>query len=201
MKYLLYRFLRVFIRPFMRIFYRVEYQGLENIPTNDGFILAGNHKNNLDCLLLMSSTKRTIHFLAKIELMEKYGFFFKKMAIIPVDRKKKNKEAMEEAKKVLENHEVIGIFPEGTFNDTEYVVRPFKYGAVKLSCDTNKKIVPFAIINDYKLFRKSVKIIFGKPYNVHDKLDLTKENNILMNKVIKLLRSEDNAQQITRKMV
>ena len=193
MKYPLYRFLRVFIRPFMKLFYRVEYLGLENIPQEDGFIFAGNHKNNLDCILLASSTKRMVHYLAKIELMEKHGWFFKRLGIIPVDRKKKNKEAMIEAEKILNNNEIIGIFPEGTFNNTEYIVRPFKYGAVKIASDTNKPIVPFAIINDYKLFRKSVKIVFDKPYKIKDKQDLTKENNILMNKVIKLLRSDENA--------
>lgn len=193
MRYPVYRFLRVFIKPYLKLCYRVQYENIDNIPKDGGFVFAGNHKNNLDCLYLMSSTKRVIHFLAKIELMEKHGWFFKRMAVIPVDRSKKNKEAMDEANKELSDGEVVGIFPEGTFNDTEYVVRPFKYGAVKLAADTNKPIVPFAIINDYKLFRKSVKIVFGKPYTIKDKQDLTKENNILMNKVIRLLRSEKNA--------
>ena len=112
------------------------------------------------------------------------------MAIIPVDRSKKNREAMVDAEKSLKQGEVIGIFPEGTFNKSEYVILPFKYGTIKIASDTDASIVPFAIVNDYKLFRKSVKIIFGKPYKVKDKLDLKKENIILMNKVITLLRSE-----------
>jgi len=191
MRYPIYRLLRLFIKPFMKFFYCVEYQNLDNIPDEE-VIFAGNHKSNLDCLFLMSSTKKTIHFLAKKELMNKYGWFFKRMAIIPVDRKVKNKEAIIEAEKVLNQNESIGIFPEGTFNKTEYVIKPFKYGAVKIASDTKKKIVPFAIINDYKLFHKSVKIIFGKPYNITDKNDLTKENIMLMNKIIKLLRSDQN---------
>jgi hypothetical protein len=58
--------------------------------------------------------------------------------------------------------------------------------------DSNKKIVPFAIINDYKLFRKSVKIVFGKAYKIKNKDDLKSENIILMNKVIELLKGEEN---------
>ena len=191
--YRFYNFARKIITFFMKACYRVEYIGLENIPENGAFILAGNHKNNLDCFLIISSTKRVVRFMAKAELMKKFGWIMKKMAIIPVDRSKKNKEAMEEAEKVLQNGGVIGIFPEGTFNKTEYVVRPFKYGCVKMSSVTNAKIVPFAIINDYKLFRKSVKVIFGNAYNVQNKDDLKKENIILMNKVIKLLRRKTNA--------
>lgn len=188
--YRFYHFARRVITFFMKVCYRVEYIGLENIPKDGAFILAGNHKHNLDCFLLISSTKRVVRFLAKIELMKKFSWIMKKMAIIPVDRSKKNKEAMSEALTTLKDGGVIGIFPEGTFNKTEYVIMPFKYGCVKMSSVTNTKIVPFAIINDYKLFRKSVKIIFGKPYYVEDKSDLKKENIKLMNKVIRLLRSD-----------
>ena len=190
MNYTFYRFARVLITWFMKLFYRVEYVNKENIPCDEPIILAGNHKNNLDCLLLISSTKRVVHFLAKIELMKKFGFIMKKMGIIPVDRSKKNKEAINVSVNELNNGGVIGIFPEGTFNKSEYVILPFKYGAVKIASLSNAKIVPFAIINDYKLFRRSVKIIFGKPYKIKDKNDLKSENIKLMNKVIKLLRSD-----------
>lgn len=191
MKYPLYRFARYLITFFMKCFYRVEYVGKENIPINGGCLLVGNHKSNLDCLLVISSTKRTVRFLAKIELMEKAGWLFKRMGIIPVDRQKKNKEACLYAEEELENDEVIGIFPEGTFNKSPYIILPFKYGAVKMALDTNKPIIPFAIIGDYKLFRKSVKIVFGKQLYIKNKDDLKKENIMLMNKVIKLLKEEN----------
>lgn len=191
MKYPLYRFMRVIITFYIKVFYRVEYVGKENIPLDGSFILAGNHKNSLDCLVLISSTRRTIRFLAKDELMSKVGWLFKRMAIIPVNRKKKNKEALNEACKELRNGNVIGVFPEGTFNRTEYVIMPFKYGAVKMSLEAKAPIVPFAIINDYKLFQRSVKIVFDQPYIVQNKDDLKQENIILMNKVINLLRSDD----------
>ena len=188
MEYKLYRFVRPIIKFLMKLLYRIEIVGSENIPLEEGVILAGNHKHNLDCMMLISSTKRTIRFLAKKELLDKCGWLFKKMGIIPVDRKRKNKEALNEACSVLNNGGVIGIFPEGTFNDTEYITRPFKIGAVKMAHDTNSWIVPFAIIGKYKLFRKSIKVVYGKPYKLKKKSDLKKENNILMNKVIDLLK-------------
>ena len=190
MDYRLYRFNRPIIKFLMKVFFRIEIVGSENIPLDEGVVLAGNHKSNFDCFLLISSTKRTIRFLAKRELMDKCGWLFKRMAIIPVDRKRKNKEALNEAINVLKNDGIIGIFPEGTFNKTPYIVRNFKIGAVKMANDANKKIVPFAIINKYKLFRKSVKIVFGKPYKIKNKNDLKSENIILMNKVIDLLKGE-----------
>ena len=192
MRYPLYRLTRGLITLFMKCFYRVEYIGINNIPKNGPFILAGNHKSNLDCLLLISSTKRTIRFMAKKELMDKAGWFFRQFGIIPVNRKTKNKEALEEAYKVINDDGIVGIFPEGTFNKSPYVVLPFKYGCVKMASVTNSLIVPFAIKNDYKLFKRSVKIIFGKAYHLEKKDDLKKENICLMNKVIDLLGVDES---------
>ena len=190
MKDRLYRFTRPIITFIMKVFYRVKIEGQENIPLEGKFVLAGNHKHNLDCLLLISSTKRTIRFLAKKELLDKHPWIFLKMGIIPVDRSMKNKEAIIEAESVLNNNGVIGIFPEGTFNDTAYIVRPFKIGAVKIAQDTNSQLIPFAIKGEYKFLRKNVKIVFGKGYQIRKKADLKQENNILMNKVIDLLKEK-----------
>ena len=50
--------------------YMPTYIGKSNIPKTGAVILAGNHTSKLDPLLLMSSTNRCIHFLAKIELFQ-----------------------------------------------------------------------------------------------------------------------------------
>lgn len=193
MKYGLYDILRPIITVLMKLLFRIEIVGSENIPKDGGVVLAGNHKSNFDCVLLISSVKRMIRFIAKKELIEgRLGFFFKKMGLIPVDRNKKNKKAISEAIEVLRNGGVVGIFPEGTLNKTEYITMPFKMGAVKMALESECQIVPFAIVHDYRLFRKGVKIIFGKAYNIKDKNDLKKENITLMNKVIRLLKSGNN---------
>ena len=86
MQYKLYQFFRPLATCLIRLLYRVEYINIENIPQNGPFILAGNHKSNFDCVLLMSSCSKTINFLAKRELIDgKLGFFFKRMGIIPVE--------------------------------------------------------------------------------------------------------------------
>ena len=64
----LYVLVRPIISFLFKLFYRPTIVGKENIPSDGGVVLAGNHTNNFDCLLLLSSTKRPIHFLAKIEL-------------------------------------------------------------------------------------------------------------------------------------
>ena len=192
MKYRLYKVLRPITVFLLKVLYGIKVVNKNNIPKEGPVILVGNHKHNYDFISLISGTKRTVHFLGKKELIEKHGWLFKRLPVIPVDRSSKNKEAIEEAKELVSNNEVVGIFPEGTFNKTEYVIMPFKYGAVKIASDTNASIVPFAITGEYKIFKRNLKIEYGKPYKIEDKSDLTKENIKLMNKVVRLMKGNDN---------
>ena len=170
---ILYRVVRPIISILFKFFYRPTYLGLENIPKEGSVVLAGNHTNNFDCLLLISSTKRTIHFLAKDELLKgPKKVIFKNMGIIPVNRRIHDKEALIKAKKVLSQNQVIGIFPEGTFSKVKGQLLPFKIGAVKMAHDTNTKLVPFMINGTYKLLRKNITITFYPPYDVGDDLGL-----------------------------
>lgn len=170
---ILYRVVRPIINILFKFFYRPTYLGLENIPKEGSVVLAGNHTNNFDCLLLISSTKRTIHFLAKDELLKgPKKVIFKNMGIIPVNRRIHDKEALIKAKEVLSQNQVIGIFPEGTFSKVKGQLLPFKIGAVKMAHDTNAKLVPFMITGTYKLLRKNITITFYPPYNVADDLGL-----------------------------
>lgn len=184
---ILYKILIPLNKLFMRL-YRPTYLGINNIPKTGSVILAGNHTSQLDPLLLMSSTNRCIHYMAKIELFKgPKKIFFQNVGIIPVDRSKKNPEALNLANKYLLDKKIIGIFPEGTINKTKDVIMPFKFGTVKMAKETNCVIVPFSITNKYKFLKKSVTICFDKPYKVTD--DLEKEIKILEEKVIKLIRS------------
>lgn len=177
-----YRFIR---RPLAAVFkaaYKPSITGKRNIPEEGSIILAGNHTNYLDCLLVGCATKRCVHYLAKDELMKgPLKYLFKGFGIIPVNRRTKDKEALSKAKEYLNDDKVIGIFPEGTINRTDDVIMPFKFGAVKMAHDTNTKIVPFIITGKYKLFERSVKIHFEEPITVSENLE--ESNNELMSVV------------------
>lgn len=175
---ILYKITRPIIKFLVKIIYLPKIEGTENIPLSDGIILAGNHTNNMDCFLLISSTKRCIRFLAKNSLYK--SFVLRSMGIIPIDRvNHKNEESIKIVNEILNNNGVIGIFPEGTINRTKDTIMPFKIGAVKFASSTNKKIVPFTIKGKYKLFSR-IKLTFYEPIEVKSN-DLNKENNKLMN--------------------
>ena len=183
---ILYRLTRPIIKILFNIIYRPTYIGLENIPKDKACVLAGNHTNYLDCLLLISATKRTIHFLAKDELTKGFKkIIFNNMGIIPVNRKKHDGKSLKKACFLLNNNKIIGIFPEGTINRTNEVIMPFKIGAVKMAYDTSSYIIPFTIKGKYKIFKKSIRLEIYKPYKVKNDLDF--ENQKLMNKIKKEL--------------
>lgn len=182
----LYRILRPIIKVYTNFVYRPKYIGLENIKEDKKIILAGTHTSKLDCILLMSSTKRSIHFLAKSELWKSFKkIIFANMGLIPVNRKEKNHEAIVQAENCLNKNGVIGIFPEGTTEKGRGLL-PFKIGAVKMASDTNSDIVPFAIVGSYRAFRKGLTIVFGKPYKTKN-ADLEVENELLRDKINKLI--------------
>ncbi len=173
---LFYRMARPLISFLFRIGFRPTILGREHIPKEGSIIFAGNHTNNFDCLLLISSTKRTIHFLAKDSLMKGFKkYIFKGMGIIPVDRSRKNPESVAQALSYLHQGGTIGIFPEGTINRTEEVTMPFKFGAVKMSRDAGVPIVPFVITGKYRWFHRSIQIEFLKPMMVVQDLEIENE--------------------------
>ena len=183
-----YRFARPILKFLVFVLYKPKVIGKENIPKDGGIVIAGNHTNNFDCILLITSTKRCIHFLAKDSLYKGIKKpLFKNMGIIPVNRKAKNPQAVSVSEEVLNRNGTIGIFPEGTINRTKDIVMPFKIGAVKMASDTNSYIVPFSITGKYKIFNNKLTLIFGKPYKISSK-ELETENKKLMKKVTQLIK-------------
>lgn len=181
MKYKLYSVARCVISVFMRVFYRIEVNGKENLIYNDAIILAGNHTNNLDALLIMASYKGNVRFLAKKELFKGvFNKLFLSAGVIPVDRSKHDDEVKHISISALNNKETLCIFPEGTINRSNDTILPFKYGVVSFTSKTNAYIIPFIIKGKYKLFKKSVSITYLKPYKL-DSDNLEHENNNLMN--------------------
>lgn len=188
----LYRIIRGPLVAFFKSVYKPTYEGLENIPESGRIILAGNHTNYFDCLLVGSSTKRVVHYLAKDELMKgPLKGFFKGCGIIPVNRRAKDPNAVRSAENYLNDEKLIGIFPEGTINRTDDVIMPFKFGAVKMAKDTDCNIVPFAITGKYKPFKRNIKIRFFEPMQVGE--DVKVANSRLMETVSNQLISEGMA--------
>ena len=187
-KNFMYRLLKPIYTVLLKILFRPQIIGKENIPKDGALIFAGNHKHAVDPTMVMMSTNRVVHYMAKEELFKGiHGWLFNKIGLIKVHRGKSNPQAVIEAEKILKNGGTVGIFPEGTRNRNNEELLRFRHGAVAIAKKTNTLILPFAIKDKYKLFRKGVILKFGKPIDV-SKMDLEEANEYLRNEVLNLLR-------------
>ena len=185
-----YRFVRPIVKAFFYIVYRPVVIGKDNVPKKGRIILASNHTDYFDCVAMVATNKRTIHFLAKDELLKgTLGPAFKSMGIIPVNRREKDKNALPAAKRVLEEEKMIGIFPEGTFKKEASELLPFKMGVIKMAHDANSRIIPMAVVGKFRPFRKGIKIVYGKPYKLESD-DFDKELAKLKKKIEDLIKRE-----------
>lgn len=159
-----------------------------HIPGHGPAIIAGNHIHALDPVLVVVSTKRVIHTLAKKELHDsQFGWFFRMMGSIPVDlHAAKNKDAFESAEQCLNNGRLINISPEAQRNTSEELLLPFKFGAAALAKRTSSPIIPYAITGDYRFRSRNLKILFGEPLDVSN-LSVEEATGLLFNSVKALI--------------
>lgn len=154
---MLYRIGRVILRAVFAFLYRYEARGVENIPPHGPVILASNHKSVLDPIALGIAVPRELHFMAKTELfaIPLFGSLIRKLGAFPVKRGGVSKEAIRTAIQLLEEGRVMAIFPQGTRNED---IGVGKRGAVTMALRADAKIVPVAIIGNYRPFRKMIAV-------------------------------------------
>lgn len=114
----LYKTSKLILGPIFKRKYKPYIIGLENIPEDGKVIFAGNHIHLFDQCAAIVTYKRFITYMAKDEYFKnwKTKWFFKSVGCIPVDRTKKDPDAVNKALEVLNNDGALGIFPEGTRN-------------------------------------------------------------------------------------
>ncbi len=186
----LYKFLKPGLIFLVKLLYNPKIVGKENLKIDSGYVIASNHVHAFDPIMIMYSSKRVVHFLAKIELFR--GImkpFYLSYGTIPVDRSKSNPKAVELAEEFLRNGEIIGLFPEGTRNKTKEKLLEFRYGAVRMAIDAGVKIIPCAITGKYKIFRSSVVVRYGEALDV-SWMSVEDANEKLRNKVLELLEEK-----------
>lgn len=130
-------------RTLFNILFGFRKQGLENIPTEGGAIIAANHQSNLDPPVVGTSIKRACHFFAKKELFDNFilGPVIKGFNSIPVRRGVYDPASLDRAIEALKNGGLMIMFPEGTRNDGVSFL-PAKAGIGFIARQANVPIVP-----------------------------------------------------------
>jgi len=108
--------LRATLAKFILALYRTSFVGVQNVPAEGGYIVAGNHVSYLDPVLLWCGAPRPTHFIARQSLFDApvIGWGLRRLWAIPIKRATADREAIGRAVALLEHGEPVGIFPEGT---------------------------------------------------------------------------------------
>lgn len=161
-----YRVSRVIVRAFYFLFFRWEVYGAERVPKNEPVLYCSNHISNLDPITVGAASERKVHYMAKQELFKNpiLAYIITLYGAFPVKRGAASKEPLMKAVELLRDNKTVLIFPEGTRSKTGKLGKPYP-GAVLVAKQSAAKVVPVAIIGQYRLFGK-IKVIFGEPMEI-----------------------------------
>lgn len=179
-------FLHKFVKPILSFIIKkifiVNINGKENIPEKDSAIIVSNHVSYVDAILISLMIDRDIRFITWYKFFELpiLGWFLrlhKDISIYP--QRDKVEEAFNEAQQVIDNKELLGIFPEGSLSP-DGTIQEFRHGVIDIwSMNKDVPVIPVGLSNlwdtpfsnkyslkekrDHLFKRRSITINIGKP--------------------------------------
>jgi 1-acyl-sn-glycerol-3-phosphate acyltransferase len=147
-----------------KVVWRLQVHGESNIPPKGAVIIAPNHRSYHDPPLVGASAHRPVHFLAKRSLFRKqpFGWLIANLNAHPTSRAG-GAEAIKKAERLLNDGDVIIVFPEGRRAPSDELGPP-KGGVGRLSIKTKTPVVPTYVHNSHRMAQfPKVHVSFGKP--------------------------------------
>jgi 1-acyl-sn-glycerol-3-phosphate acyltransferase len=147
--------------------YRVELSGAERVPLSGGGIIVSNHESLSDPVIVCLATRRRVRFVAKAELwrLPLLGAVMDSFGAVPVERGRGDTGAMARAGVLLDEGELIGMFPRGTCKPA--ASRRWQRGAARLALAHGVPLVPIRLENTRQLVPwRRVRISVGEPIPV-----------------------------------
>ncbi|MFM1994739.1 MAG: hypothetical protein RLZZ610_256 [Actinomycetota bacterium] len=175
-----YFILKTFVLgPLLRFIFRPWVRGVENVPSSGAAILASNHLSFSDSIFLPLQCPRPVVFLAKSEYFTGKGikgalvrWFFLATGQLPIDRSggKASEAALNTGLGVLEQGQLLGIYPEGTRSPDGRLYRG-RTGIARMVLEAKVPVIPVAMIDTEKVQPigkrlprvRRVGIVYGKP--------------------------------------
>jgi 1-acyl-sn-glycerol-3-phosphate acyltransferase len=151
-------------RVFGSIMGRVKATGaIDRIPRDGPVILAANHASNLDAVVigswLIPTLGRRIHWLGKKELFAWpiIGWTATNGGVHPVDRGAADIEAFRLASRILDEGQILFVFPEGT-RSPDGALQHARDGIAVLALRSGAPIVPVGIAGSNRVWPKGQKL-------------------------------------------
>ena len=119
-----------------------RYIGAERIPKSGAAIIAANHITAIDPFGVAQPTKRRVHYMSKAEsfLHQPLRWYMYSGNAFPVERGKMDLTAIKTALRILQNNQLLVIFPQGTRGGQEV-----KGGTSLIALKAKVPVIPVAI--------------------------------------------------------
>ena len=166
-------------------FGKIEITGQENIPLKNPVIVAPTHRSRWDALLVpyavgkMVSGRYTRFMVSANEVTGLQGWFIRRLGGFPVDTEKPGVDSLRHSVELLQEDEMLVIFPEGNiFRDRQ--VHSLKRGVARIALDviednpgTEVNILPVSLrySDPFPSWGANVKIDIGVPLNAAEYLE------------------------------
>lgn len=159
---IVYQLLKLFMS--LVVEYEVEHPGRAGY---DGAVLfAANHVSNYDGIIMQMVIPRMLCFMSKAELFRNplMGWVFNKIGSFPIKRGEFDRQAIINARGVLDSGLALMMFPEGTRTFGKGMIEA-RTGTAHLAMRAGCPVIPVALANVENIHKKGlrktrVKIIF-----------------------------------------
>ena len=164
--------------------YRVNVQGFDNMPSQGGVLMLGNHVSWLDWAMIQIASPRPVRFVMENKYYQRWylTWFLDLFGVIPISSAG-SKSALEAINTRLKQGDVICLFPEGAISRNGQLGE-FKTGFERCIEDVDGIILPFYLhglwgsrfsrssdnlqsLRQTNSLRRDIIVAFGRPLHVN----------------------------------
>lgn len=201
---ILRRLLTVIGRIILPVFAKVQTDGIDRLPKKGPAILAGNHENVIEVILMAVYSPAIVEFIGTgdVPIDPRFRWLANLYQFIPVKRGNIDRTAIYTALEVLKAGGVIGIFPQGGIWGAD--IKSGRSGVALLSHLSGAPVYPIgfgglkgAMVRMMRFERPHLTMRVGSPLQIYgssiSKNDLEQFSSQVMEKIIELLPEEEQS--------
>jgi 1-acyl-sn-glycerol-3-phosphate acyltransferase len=155
-----YALVRGLILVVAKLVGRISVIGEENIPSHGAYILAPNHRSNVDFALTSIVTRRPMRYMGKDSIWKSraLGRFVSMLGAFPVHRGSADRDALKACTDIVKGGSPLVMFPEGTRQSGPVVQEMFD-GTAYVAAKADVPIIPMGIGGTEAMMPKGAKLL------------------------------------------
>jgi 1-acyl-sn-glycerol-3-phosphate acyltransferase len=196
------RFMTLVGRIILPLFAKVQTDGINRLPKKGPAILAGNHENIIEVILMAVYSPAVVEFIGTgdVPIDPRFAWLANMYQFIPVKRGNIDRTAIYTALEVLKAGGVIGIFPQGGIWGED--IKNGRSGVALLSHLSGAPVYPIgfgglkgALVKMMRFEKPRLTMRVGSPLSIYgspiSKNDLEQFSSTVMEKIVELLPEEE----------